>query len=704
MYLAENFKGRQNLKENIEIIAEKYLNQKPLDNDQILLPPPSKENSKGTFLVGNVQYNKENLHPLYLKPEDFIKQVGIFAITGEGKTNLAYLQALQLLKNKTPLMIIDWKRSWRNLLSLNLPELKDVKVFTIGRDTLPFLWNPLRPPPGADKNLWISTVAEALEKSHLSGPGVAYHFQKIYTKLFRNLPDNFCPNFYDGLKEMKQVKVFGRELLWKQTALRIFQTFTTGSASKAFNARNPIKLEELLDKPVIFELDMELPKSLRVFFSEMILRWIHLYRLGQGETDKLRHVLFLEEVHNLFVESGFNKDAGSLENVYREIRGFGQGIVSITQHPSVLPVYLLGNCHTQIYLGLQHEADIRAARRALFLGRNEEAYPSLLNVGECIVKVKNRVEPCLVKTPLVKVSKGLSDEDLKVHDLSSLFWEHVWKDEERFLESRNVIGGILSGKTSSSMENTPPRNTCFWEKTPSKTDENMGGYFRASTPVNKCVERSSVQNQVGKVSSKPGVNINDKKRKYPPDDRLCERLLVDIFEHPFASTTKRYKRLGLHSKLGNLCRRKLIFDKCVQPRKVVTKDGRLTLFEITGKGRLVLRDLGYEVEKRSEGIVHRFWKDKVAGDYRAKGYEVSVEEFVNGCRPDIVARKDGKVVAVEIETGKSDYVGNVRRAVAAGFDEVVCVAVGDGVGRRIRDRISDTFYNVKTICEYRENN
>ena len=63
MYLAEDFKGRQELKENIEIIAEKYLSQKPLDTDQILLPPPSEKSSRGKFLVGNVQYNRESLHP-----------------------------------------------------------------------------------------------------------------------------------------------------------------------------------------------------------------------------------------------------------------------------------------------------------------------------------------------------------------------------------------------------------------------------------------------------------------------------------------------------------------------------------------------------------------------------------------------------------------------------------------------------------------
>ena len=53
----------------------------------------------------------------------------------------------------------------------------------------------------------------------------------------------------------------------------------------------------------MIELDQELPKPLRVFFSEIVLRWIHLYRLGQGESDALRHVALLEEVDNLFPRS-----------------------------------------------------------------------------------------------------------------------------------------------------------------------------------------------------------------------------------------------------------------------------------------------------------------------------------------------------------------------------------------------------------------
>jgi DNA helicase HerA-like ATPase len=115
----------------------------------------------------------------------------------------------------------------------------------------------------------------------------------------------------------------------------------------------------------------------------------------------------LEEVHNLFPRSLVEKQAtNSLENVFREIRGFGEGLVSITQHPSLMPVYILGNSSTQIYLSLQHEDDIMTARQALFLDREDEVFLERLRVGEGIVKIKGRVNPCHVRFPHVPVTKG----------------------------------------------------------------------------------------------------------------------------------------------------------------------------------------------------------------------------------------------------------------------------------------------------------
>ena len=224
------------------------------------------------------------------------------------------------------------------------------------------------------------------------------------------------PNFFDGLKELETMKAAGREYLWKQSCGRILRSFTYGPLSSCFNARHPVKLEELLNKPVILELDMELPQWMRTFITELILRFIHLWRLGEGETQRHRHTVFLEEVHNLFPKTPFQKGTSSLESVYREIRAFGQGLVSITQHPSLLPVYILGNCGTQITLALQHGEDIEASKKALFLERGEEINLDRTKVGEGIVKVKGRVSPCHVRFPLVPIKIGqVSDDVVRQH-------------------------------------------------------------------------------------------------------------------------------------------------------------------------------------------------------------------------------------------------------------------------------------------------
>jgi DNA helicase HerA-like ATPase len=407
--IAETPRSKQEAEALIQLLATQYLSANIAD-EPILLPPPSPEAAAGEFLLGTLGYGRAKLGQLYLRRENFIKHIGIFAITGGGKTNVAQLLLLGLLNKDIPFLVVDWKRSYHTMRSLPVQKAKQIVVYSVGRKGQePFHWNPLRGPPGVHPKTWISVVAEALEKSHLSGPGVADILIEALDKKFEefgfydSVPEQY-PNFFDVTEELDRVQFRGRRMLWQDSCLRILRTFTFGPAAGAFNARHPLKIEEILDRPVIIELDQELPKPLRVFLSDILLRWIHLYRLGQGETDRLRHVTFLEEVHNLFPRSQAEHQAtNSLENVFREIRSFGEGLVSITQHPSLIPIYLLGNCNTQIYLGLQHEEDISTARRALFLEPGDEGFLDKLRVGEGIVKIKGRTGPCLVRFPRVPV-------------------------------------------------------------------------------------------------------------------------------------------------------------------------------------------------------------------------------------------------------------------------------------------------------------
>ena len=95
---------------------------------------------------------------------------------------------------------------------------------------------------------------------------------------------------------------------------------------------------------------------------------------------------------------------------------------------------------------------------------------------------------------------------------------------------------------------------------------------------------------------------------------------------------------------------------------------------LTEKGRKVLGCDGAQ-STRHGGIEHQYWKEKVAAKLRECGYSVQEEYPIgNGKTIDLVASKDGKRIAVEIETGKSDALANIRKCLDAGFGEIMSVA------------------------------
>ena len=80
------------------------------------------------------------------------------------------------------------------------------------------------------------------------------------------------------------------------------------------------------------------------------------------------------------------------------------------------------------------------------------------------------------------------------------------------------------------------------------------------------------------------------------------------------------------------------------------------------------------VELTRESIAHEYWKNLYAEKFRAMGYTIEVEAPRHQGRVDILAQKPSESVAVEIETGMSDVVWNVKLDLLSGFDKVLVVA------------------------------
>ena len=167
-----------------------------------------------------------------------------------------------------------------------------------------------------------------------------------------------------------------------------------------------------------------------------------------------------------------------------------------------------------------------------------------------------------------------------------------------------------------------------------------------------------------------------------------EQLLKDIAAKRASSTTERYQRLGLNAYQGNKAKDSLIQKDLIEVKDLPTPTGRIKLLKLTAKGRELAGRLGVnpQLSCRKGGSEHEYWKEKIARDFMSKGYQV-IEEYPlgKGKAVDLLAAKDEQRIAIEIETGKSDAIYNIRKNLEAGFDRVLSLVPN----RKLKDKIDN---------------
>ena len=79
----------------------------------------------------------------------------------------------------------------------------------------------------------------------------------------------------------------------------------------------------------------------------------------------------------------------------------------------------------------------------------------------------------------------------------------------------------------------------------------------------------------------------------------------------------------------------------------------------------------------------RYWVNEVAGHLKKSGYDAEVEK--DGV--DVVAVKDGKKIAYEIETGKSDEIGNINKCLMKGFDRIYSLVLEKEMIEKLQEKV-----------------
>ena len=204
---------------------------------------------------------------------------------------------------------------------------------------------------------------------------------------------------------------------------------------------------------------------------------------------------------------------------------------------------------------------------------------------------------------------------------------------------------------------------------------------------------------VTKTDSKPFADPEDATdRKAGSSDDYpasVQSLLTDVAADPLSGMVERYRRMGVSRRKGNAWKEDCIQRRLISTVDISTRSGRVVLLELTEEGKRTLRRTDVEVPDRSRwgGLEHEYWKAKVAEHLTRLGWTVSIEEPVNGYT-DLIAQRGDEKVAVEIETGKSDWRANVVKNVKRGIVPILIVPTNEDTHREIAAAAANEYQGI----------
>ncbi len=164
------------------------------------------------------------------------------------------------------------------------------------------------------------------------------------------------------------------------------------------------------------------------------------------------------------------------------------------------------------------------------------------------------------------------------------------------------------------------------------------------------------------------LGIDALARSRAPDEAMEEdarRFMEDVETHPNDGVDARYRRLGMSADKGSRLKDKLVALRLLDEESVATGRTRRTL----------LRAKSHRTPPESIG--HEYLKRLYSHRYEELGYAVTIEAPRAQGRMDVLAVGLSERIAIEVETGLSDVVQNVRQDLLSGCTRVVVVATNE---------------------------
>jgi len=352
---------KEEISQLLTILAVKQLGMAVGEERIILDPPPPGLIDRGEYLLGVIEYPGLTGRTCHLGRNDLLRHVFILGPSGTGKSTLILTLLLQLLQDHLPMLVFDFKRNYRCLITAD----PHVLVATVGRDVAPLRLNALAPPPGVEFTEWAESLTDVIGTAYLLLHGARNVLKEALLHAHQTLgPGATLKDAHAALAAgLGTARAGSRRYGWLESSTRSLQELSTGAFGNSLNAAHPQALAELLGRPLVVELQ-GLGDDQKRFFCLYMLQAVLLVRKHQSDQrEVLRHLLVFDESHNVFPKDQYG-ELGVPSRLAREVREYGEAIIAATQQTDVADS-LIANSGIKIILRTDFPKDVDFASRLL---------------------------------------------------------------------------------------------------------------------------------------------------------------------------------------------------------------------------------------------------------------------------------------------------------------------------------------------------
>jgi len=380
-----------------------------------------------------------------IAPKTLTRHMFITGMTGSGKTKslhniLATLWGDGKSDDRTPFLVIEpAKVEHRELRKVSEALKRDLVVLTPTRDHVwPFRINPLEPidtPYGPDDQAQPARIhiemLEAVIRAAVPMPNplpflIPSAIDSVYRRMGwrltgKNRADHIrVPRFADLMEEIRTViasTAYDSEVKGSiaSVAESRFGYLNRGTVGQVLGMPYGIpSIQSLLNRPVVLELD-GLNQDAANLVTLFLLRVIREVRRVEGTSEDglLRHVVVLEEAHNLVEADASGGDeelsfdpraeaSKAIEQMLAEVRSLGQGFIVADQSPAAMPAGILRNTRTKLLHQVVDARDRLAMVETLGLSEEQAEDVTRLEQGEAMMVTDLYARPTRVKLELLK--------------------------------------------------------------------------------------------------------------------------------------------------------------------------------------------------------------------------------------------------------------------------------------------------------------